>query len=166
MFKDCLAIFTVTINLLSQGALMEFMNQSINAPLKIIIQKLIICEASEIEDIIEIIQFLTTYAEIPSGSEHLVRENILQYLSMNQCILNSKMQDLYTTKSNGDQVRNPMHILWCHVLVLIRTINSNVIDQSQLSSVDQQDYLKKLFQFFNQYGFGERVQSFLCYLLN
>jgi len=95
MFKDCLRIFSVSINLLSQETIQNFMQQGLNHPLRIIIQRFIDSKSTDVEDAIEIIQFLTTYAQGKPGADHLVRENIFQYLPMNQCIVNAKTQDLY-----------------------------------------------------------------------
>ena len=67
------------------------MQQGMNQPLRIIIQRFIGCDSNDVEDTIEIIQFLITYAENLPGSEHLMKENILQYLMMNQSIKNSKL---------------------------------------------------------------------------
>lgn len=125
------------------------MNQGINQPLRIIIQRLIGQDSSDVESAIEIVQFLISYAELETGSEYLMRENVLQYLFMNQCMINAKMQDLYMQTADNEETRNPHHILWCQMLLLIRTLASNLLDGSSSSfSGQSQGFLKKLIQFF------------------
>ena len=88
---------------------------------------------------------------------------------MNQCIEKAKFQDLYHQTAGSEEARNPYHVLWCHVLLLIRTLSSNLIDDGQASgiaiAVDTQAYLKKLLGYIQSQGVGERISAFLCYQL-
>ena len=91
-----------------------------------------------------------------------MRENILQYLSMSQTINNAKFKDLYEADSRSESIRNPYHVLWCHVLLLIRTLNLNLLDEGSedilaSSEVDSHTYLKKLIVFMQAHGFNERI---------
>jgi len=49
---------------------------------------------------------------------------------MSQTINNAKFKDLYESGERNEGVRNPYHMLWCHVLLLIRTLNLNLLDDS------------------------------------
>lgn len=97
-----------------------------------------------------------------------MRENIFQYLTQNESINNAKKEDFY---SQGRDSRNASHMLWCHVLLLIRTLNSNLLDSQSEEVVgnsesDVHTYLKKLVGYLHSQGLSERIQTFLCYQLN
>ena len=62
-------------------------------------------------------------------------------------------------------------MLWCNTMLLLRTINANMLEDStdsllKGSTIDEQTYLKKLLNFMQAQGLSERIYGFLCYLMN
>ena len=71
-------------------------------------------------------QLLISYASTEQGATHLKEIHVLDELVKSECLAKLREQDLYiTTQASGAlvQVRNPAHLQWCQVLVLLRTLN-------------------------------------------
>jgi hypothetical protein len=90
------------------------------SPVKIIITKFL-STTSTVEEKIKIIDFFTSYARTDLGSEHLHQENILKNLGITSLVGLVNQIDFYT--GDGEAKRNSVHILWCHILLFIRTLN-------------------------------------------
>jgi hypothetical protein len=96
-------------------------------PLRVIVQRFINPNVS-VDESIQICKFFISYASIHKGAVHLFLENVLHNISINTCLLKVNQQDFYVVSSeNGENRRNPVHILWCLSLVLIRTLNDYLI---------------------------------------
>ena len=184
LFRDCLRALQVAIelsrpsakastyqrSLASSASMQEFMQRRQNPPLRIIVQKFVDGKPDEIEETILIVQFLNTYADTKRGAQHLYSENIFQHLQMNQDItraIQSTEDNCYVQGRAGESSldgepmsfrdkRNPYHILWCQVLLLIRTLNKHLLDEDSNIGVlednrghnlDPQTYLRSLMSF-------------------
>lgn len=110
------------------------MKKKDNLPLRLIIQKFIGSSITT-EESIHIIHFLTSYSNVEEGATHLFQENILHSIGINNCLALVNKQELYVVQ-DGETKRNPTHILWCSVLLLIRTLNEQLINSP--------DYLRSL----------------------
>lgn len=96
-------------------------------PLKVIVQRFL-NNQSTIEEKIKIVEFLTAYTRVDQGAEHLNQENILKNLSISSLMTLMNQVDFYVVETESK--RNPIHILWCHVLLLIRTLNLYLLPES------------------------------------
>ena len=84
-----------------------------------------------IEDKIKIVEFLTAYARIDQGADHLQQENILKSLGLTQVVALVNQVDFYLLEVGQHEAkRNPVHVLWCHLLLLIRTLNHLQMSES------------------------------------
>jgi hypothetical protein len=63
------------------------------------------------------------------GAEHLFQENILKSLSISSLMSLMNQVDFYVVETEAK--RNPIHILWCHVLLFLRTINFILLPDSE-----------------------------------
>lgn len=119
---------------------------------------------SDVEETILILQFLNTYAGPRKGAYHLFAENIFQHLQMNKCVYDQG--NFYKNDSNRDE----NHIVWCHVLLLIRSLSTHLLDENKVildygMHIDSETYLRSLIGFLSSKGTDERVQQLVCYCL-
>ena len=62
-------------------------------------------------------------------------------------------QDAYNSQSVGGKVhivRNPVHIQWCQVLILIRTLNEELLENPTVEHQEYFDDLVRLLRTFKQ----------------
>jgi len=77
LFQTCVRVLQVSIDLLSERSVQEFMDhRSRNQPLGLVIKRLIDAKNCNVEETIMIVQFLNTYAQSRHGALHLFTENI------------------------------------------------------------------------------------------
>jgi hypothetical protein len=75
---------------------------------------------------------------------------------------------MYKSVFNREEQRNPSHMLWCSTMLLLRTLNSNMLDAGsdvKGSTMDQQTYLKKLLNFMQAQGLTDRIYGYFCYVM-
>jgi len=92
------------------------------------------------DEITTILQLFINYAMTREGAIHLSKIQILDSLfkaNIMQCL---NEQDLYVStqlknqqgQTSMQQVRNPSHVHWCQVLILIRTLNDTLLENPQV----------------------------------
>jgi hypothetical protein len=92
------------------------------------------------------------------------QENILKSLGITQLVQLVNQIDFYLLEA-GDQEakRNPLHILWCHILLLIRTLNHRLMSESPeyRKTIPQQiSYQWSRMQALLEFGMHLREQRF------
>ena len=76
---------------------------------------------------------------------------------MNKCVY--EQGNFY----KNDQARDEHHIVWCHVLLLIRSLSTHLLDENQVileygMHIDPETYLRSLIGFLSSKGTDERIQ--------
>jgi hypothetical protein len=106
------------------------MHKQETSPLKVILNKFNQASTT-VEEKIKIVEFLTSYARIDQGAEHLMHENILKNLGISQLMGLVNQIDFYLLELGQTEAkRNPLHILWCHLLLFMRTLNHILMSES------------------------------------
>ena len=111
------------------------MKKEEDQPMKVIIGKLLESDVTD-EEITTILQLFINYASTRAGAIHLsemrvldslFRANIMQQLNEQDAYI-SRQKKNWAGQSSQQQVRNPAHIHWCQVLLLIRTMNEHLTE--------------------------------------
>jgi hypothetical protein len=125
-FFEGLKILELSFNLISSDSMLLFMKkQDTSSPMKVIVTRFI-QNATTVEEKIQIIEFLTSYARVRFGAEHLWGENIIKNLGMSTLVNLVNQIDFYTfdgAAGDHEPRRNSLHILWCNMLLFLRTLN-------------------------------------------
>lgn len=122
-FAAGLKIIEQAFRLVGTANMQQFMRN--HSPLKVILQRYI---TGPQEDKVAVLQFLTSYAREDQGAEHLSQEGVLKTLSLSSLIAQMNVADFYV--ADGHQRRNPVHLQWCHCLLLVRTLNQSLLPDS------------------------------------
>lgn len=134
-------------------------------------QRLIDCQKGDVREVIQIVELLNSYAQYASGAAHLYRQNILTHLLQNQCVAEIANAQFYSKDADQQSSRDasvrrdPYSILWCHILLLIRSLNMHLLEDDgytgapisakqddmvmnqEAMRIDPQTYLKSLLHF-------------------
>lgn len=170
LFQTCVRALQVSIDLLSEKSVQEFMDRgSREQPLGIVIKRLIDAKNCNVEETIMIVQFLNTYAQSRNGALHLVTENIFQHLLSSPCITQAQTHDFYLASNIGGGQRDPFSMLWLQVLLLVRSLNEQLLDEEvhlgdprHQQRVDPQSYMRSVVGFLQQQRIDFRVSRLLC----
>lgn len=96
-FIEGLKIFEASFSLLTNESIMLFMKKQDAPLLKVILQKYL-SNQSTIEEKIKVIEFLTSYARIENGAEHLNHENMLKNLAISSLMNLMNQVDFYVVE--------------------------------------------------------------------
>jgi hypothetical protein len=126
LFKGLVRTLQMALDLLEEDAA-SLMRKLTNQPLRPIVHRLV--DSSDPEEVIAIVGMLNSYAESSRGSLHLFSENLLTHLAKNPLLARVRLVEFYTQDATKAETRNPVHILWCQVLLLIRTLNGRLLEE-------------------------------------
>lgn len=110
-----------------------------DTPMKVILGKLMEKDVTP-DEVATILQLLINYASTATGAIHLNKCNILETLFKSNIMQRLNDQELYISKqqknnaggSSFAQIRNPSHIHWCQLLLLMRTLNETLLENPQV----------------------------------
>ncbi|TNV74214.1 hypothetical protein FGO68_gene15190 [Halteria grandinella] len=126
-----LKIIEQGFGLLSPQNVSVFMKRQENPPIKVILNRYNSTNAT-LEERVRIIEFFVTYCRVEDGAEHLRQDSLLKALSLGSLMTAMNDADFYLTETpTSEPKRNPLHILWCHTLLLLRTLNHMLLPLSQ-----------------------------------
>ncbi|CDW91447.1 UNKNOWN [Stylonychia lemnae] len=127
--KQCfipgLQILTLALNLISNDKLISFFKRTQNNPLNIVISRFNNAATSLLE-CTKIVEFFMNLIKVDQGAELINDSNIILNSSIGSFVSRLKNQSLYVSE-NVDQKRNPLHVLWCFILLFIRSLNQKLI---------------------------------------
>ena len=144
--RDCfpsgLKVFVLAVQLIdsdSQTGLSQLMKKQGDKPLRILVGKLLEKDVTS-EEASTILELLINYAATATGATHLSKCQILDSLFKANIMQRLNEQDLYVSKqmkstageSSLRQIRNPAHVHWCQLLLLLRTLNNSLLANPQL----------------------------------
>ena len=138
-FLPGLKVFVLAVQIIDnrRDGFVNLMKKQDNQPMKVIIGKLLEKDVTH-EEITTILQLLINYSMSEPGAMHLSKLKVLETLFKSNIMQRINEQDLYFSKqlknqqgrTSMQQVRNPSHIHWCQMLILIRTMNETLLEST------------------------------------